>query len=86
MYSPCRPVRVTPLGSVNFRVRENTAIATIISRRTGIRILEYFSMPFSTPLNTTQAVMNMKITANMEDCTGFVMKLLKKVSTEASLP
>ena len=42
------------------RVMERTANTMRITTKSGIRIFEYFSMPSATPLNTTNAVKNIK--------------------------
>ena len=60
---PCRPVRVTPESSVWLSVSAKIAMAMIMTSMIGIRILEYFSIPFSTPLKTIHAVSSMKMTA-----------------------
>ena len=44
---------------------------------TGISIREYFSIPFSTPLNTIHAVSSMNAVAQNADWAGDVMKSVK---------
>ena len=84
--NPCSPVRVTPSASVYFRVRENSAIPTIIKIRPGMMIFENFSIPFSTPRYTINAVAARNASIKKMGEALEVIKAVKYPSRAASAP
>ena len=53
---------------------------------TGMRMVEHFSIPFSTPLKTINAVRNINTRAYSTDCFGSVINPVKKSPDAAAFP
>ena len=65
------------------RVKERMARTTRITNSIGISILEYFSMPFCTPLKTTIPVRKMKAACKSTLSQPVLWKVLKSCSMSA---
>ena len=72
--SPSNPLLVTPLSSVWVIVRLKIAMPMIMISNNGIRILEHFSIPLSTPRNTITAAASIKINIKISGAVVCVIK------------
>ena len=79
-------MRTVPSVSVWDSVSEKMAMITIRRISPGIMILENFSIPFSTPRNTIQAVNARKISINTTGAISDVINDVKYTSEAASFP